>query len=377
MNNKIWLSSPHMGGSEMKYIESAFADNWIAPLGPNVNGFESDLENYLGQNVSVAALSSGTAALHLALVLLGVGIDDEVICQSLTFSASANSILYVGAKPIFVDSEPDTWNISPDSLEEAIKDRISKGKKPKAIMAVSLYGMPYKVDEITAISRRYEIPVIEDSAEALGSSYKGQKMGTFGDLSVISFNGNKIITTSGGGILISKNPEIKKKTIFLSTQAKDDAPHYEHTVLGYNYRMSNICAGIGRGQMEVLEERILQRRKNHEFYVDLFQDFEGINILSEPNEDFFSNHWLSVITIDESVYGFDREYLRLKLLEQQIEARPVWKPMHLQPFFKSSEFYGGQIADKIFNNGLCLPSGSNLSDDERERIRVVFVDVFQ
>ena len=377
MNNKIWLSSPHMGGSEMKYIESAFADNWIAPLGPNVNGFESDLENYLGQNVSVAALSSGTAALHLALVLLGVGIDDEVICQSLTFSASANSILYVGAKPIFVDSEPDTWNISPDSLEEAIKDRISKGKKPKAIMAVSLYGMPYKVDEITAISRRYEIPVIEDSAEALGSSYKGQKMGTFGDLSVISFNGNKIITTSGGGILISKNPEIKKKTIFLSTQAKDDAPHYEHTVLGYNYRMSNICAGIGRGQMEVLEERILQRRKNHEFYVDLFQDLEGINILSELSEDFFSNHWLSVITIDESVYGFDREYLRLKLLEQQIEARPVWKPMHLQPFFKSSQFYGGQIADTIFNNGLCLPSGSNLSDDERERIRVVFVDVFQ
>lgn len=244
-------------------------------------------------------------------------------------------------------------------------------------MAVSLYGMPFKVDEITAISRRYEIPIIEDSAEALGSSYKGQKMGSFGDLSVISFNGNKIITTSGGGILISKNPEIKKKTIFLSTQAKDDAPHYEHTVLGYNYRMSNICADIGRGQMEVLEERILQRRKNHKFYVDLFQDLEGINILSELSEDFFSNHWLSVITIDESVYGFDREYLRLKLLEQQIEARPVWKPIHLQPFFKSSEFYGGQIADTIFNNGLCLPSGSNLSDDERERIRVVFVDVFQ
>lgn len=377
MKKKIWLSSPHMGGSEMKYIESAFADNWIAPLGPNVNGFESDLENYLGQNVSVAALSSGTAALHLALVLLGVGIDDEVICQSLTFSASANSILYVGAKPIFVDSEPGTWNISPDSLEEAIKDRISKGKKPKAIMAVSLYGMPYKVDEITAISRRYEIPVIEDSAEALGSSYKGQKMGTFGDLSVISFNGNKIITTSGGGILISKIPEIKKKTIFLSTQAKDDAPHYEHTVLGYNYRMSNICAGIGRGQMEVLEERILQRRKNHEFYADFFEDINGINVLSEPNEDFFSNHWLSVITIDESLCGFHRENVRLKLLEHHIEARPVWKPMHLQPFFKSSQFYGGQIAETLFNNGLCLPSGSNLSHEERERISNALVKIFR
>lgn len=244
-------------------------------------------------------------------------------------------------------------------------------------MAVSLYGMPYKVDEITAISRRYEIPVIEDSAEALGSSYKGQKMGTFGDLSAISFNGNKIITTSGGGILISKNPEIKKKTIFLSTQAKDDAPHYEHTVLGYNYRMSNICAGIGRGQMEVLEDRIIKRRENHKFYKEFFKDIEGINILSEPNEDFFSNHWLSVITIDESICVFDREYVRLQLLEHHIEARPVWKPMHLQPFFKSSQYYGGKVAKRLFQNGLCLPSGSNLSHEERERISNALVKIFR
>ena len=266
MDKKIWLSSPHMGGEEMKYIQAAFDENWISPLGPNVNGLEQDLERFLDANVHVAALSSGTAALHLSLILLGIKAGDYVICQSLTFSASANPIIYMGAIPIFVDSEKDTWNLCPNAVEDAIKFGISKGKKPKAIIAVSLYGMPYKVDEIKEISERYEIPVIEDSAESLGSAYKNQKCGTFGDLSVLSFNGNKIITTSGGGALIVKNKEFKNKAVFLSTQAKDDAPHYEHTNIGYNYRMSNICAGIGRGQMEVLEKRIAKRRENHNIY---------------------------------------------------------------------------------------------------------------
>ncbi|QBO57213.1 DegT/DnrJ/EryC1/StrS family aminotransferase [Chryseobacterium salivictor] len=374
MDKKIWLSSPHMGGGEMKYIQQAFDENWIAPLGPNVNGLENDLETYLGEGVHVAALSSGTAALHLSLILLGVETGDFVICQSLTFSASANPIIYMGAHPVFVDSEKDTWNLCPNAVEDAIKFGISKGKKPKAIITVNLYGMPYKAEEISALSKRYDIPVIEDSAEALGSSYKNQKCGTFGDLSVISFNGNKIITTSVGGCLTVKNKEFKDKAVFLATQAKDNAPHYEHTSIGYNYRMSNVCAGIGRGQMEMLEERIQQRRANHRFYQELFQDHLSVTLHTEPTADYFSNHWLSVACLSPEL-GITRAELMEKFTEEEIETRPIWKPMHLQPVFRNAAFFGSDLSEKLFNNGLCLPSGSNLSDSDRARIAGVFKKV--
>lgn len=370
MKTKIWLSSPHMGGSEMKFIQKAFDENWIAPLGPNVNGLEKDLENYLGDEVHVAALSSGTAALHLALIMLGIEREDYVICQSLTFSASANPIIYLGATPIFVDSEKDTWNLCPNAVEEAIKFGISKGKKPKAIVAVCLYGMPYQSDEITALSLQYDIPVIEDSAEALGSSYKGRKSGTFGDFSILSFNGNKILTTSGGGALISKTGILKEKTVFLSTQAKDDAPHYEHTTIGYNYRMSNICAGIGRGQMEVLEERIEQRRANHQFYQELLKDHPHCDVHIEPCEDFYSNHWLSVALMKKGS-KINREMMTSFFNADHIETRPIWKPMHLQPVFKDHTYFGGDLAENLFERGLCLPSGSNLTDSDKNRIAEV------
>ncbi|MSN87589.1 DegT/DnrJ/EryC1/StrS family aminotransferase [Riemerella anatipestifer] len=371
MNTKIWLSSPHMGGNEQKYINEAFAENWVAPLGPNVNQFEGDIKKYLGENIEVAALSAGTAALHLALIILGVKAGDEVICQSMTFSASANPIAYQGATPVFVDSEKETWNMCPLALEDAIKDRLSKGKKPKAIIVVHLYGMPAKMDELTAVASKYEIPIIEDAAEALGSSYKGQKCGTFGEMSILSFNGNKIITTSGGGALICKTSEQKDKAVFLSTQARDNAPHYQYSEIGYNYRMSNICAGIGCGQMEVLDERISQRRANHQFYIDLFKNMEGVEVLTEPSEDCFSNHWLSAVVIDAQKAGFSREDLRLKFLEDNIESRPLWKPMHLQPVFAEAPYYGGRVAEQLFENGLCLPSGSNLTDADRQRISEV------
>ncbi len=369
MNNKIWLSSPHMGGTEQKYVQEAFNTNWIAPLGPNVNGFEQDLENYLGEDSKVACLSSGTAALHLALVLAGVKLNDEVLCQSMTFSASANPITYQGAKPIFVDSEQDTWNMCPNHLEKAIKEGISAGKKPKAIIVVHLYGMPAKMDEILVIANKYEIILIEDAAEALGSTYKGQKCGTFGDYGVLSFNGNKIITTSGGGALVCKTEESKQKAIFLATQARDNAPHYQHSQIGYNYRMSNVVAGIGRGQMEVLDKHIGLRREMNQFYREIFKNIEGIDVFVEPSTDYFSNHWLSCITIDEQKIGFSSEYIRLKLLEDNIESRPLWKPMHLQPVFKSSMYFGNLVSEKLFNNGLCLPSGSNLTSKEREQIK--------
>lgn len=371
MKPKIWLSSPHMGGSELKYINEAFDQNWVAPLGPNVNNFETDLEQYLSENVKVAAVSAGTAALHLALVILGVKAGDEVICQSFTFAASANPIVYQGATPVFVDSEPETWNMCPVALETAIKDRIAKGKKPKAVIVVHLYGMPAKMDEIIEVASRYEIPVVEDAAEALGSSYKGKKCGTFGEISFLSFNGNKIITTSGGGALVCKTQEQKEKAVFLSTQARDNAPHYQHSQIGYNYRMSNISAGIGRGQMEVLDLRISQRRKNHDFYQEVFKNIDGIELFTESNSDFFSNHWLSAITIDAQKTGFDREQLRLKLQEENIESRPLWKPMHLQPVFADAPYYGGNVAENLFNNGLCLPSGSNLTAEDLERIKNV------
>lgn len=376
-NSKIWLSSPHMSGKEMIYINEAFETNWIAPVGSNISGFEHDLENYF-ENHHVAVLNSGSAALHLGLILLGIKSGDEVLVQTHTHIASVNPVVYLGATPIFIDSEKDTWNICPETLETAIEDRIKKGKKPKAIIAVELYGMPYKYDEIKAISEKYQIPILEDSAEALGSTYKNQKCGTLGDISILSFNGNKIITTSGGGAIVSKNKEIKDKAIFLSTQARDLAPHYQHSEIGFNYRMSNISAGIGRGQMQVLEERILQRRKMNQFYKDYFSEIDGVTVFSEPNEDFFSNHWLSAILIDSSkTGGKSREDLRLALEAENIESRPIWKPMHLQPVFQNYPYYGDSISETIFEKGLCLPSGSNLLDIDKERITKVLDKFFE
>ncbi len=369
MKSKIWLSSPHMGESEQSFVNEAFATNWIAPLGPNVDGFEKDLEGFLGQNVHVAALSSGTAALHLALILLGVKRGDEVICQSMTFSASANPIIYQGATPIFIDSEEQTWNMSPEFLEEAILERLSKGKKPKAIIVVHLYGMPADMERIMAISRQYEIPVVEDAAEALGSTYNNRALGTFGDLGVLSFNGNKIITTSGGGALVSANGKWISKARFLATQARDEAPHYQHSHIGYNYRMSNICAGIGRGQMEVLPLRVQQRRRNFDFYKNAFAPLSEISFLNEPTIKYFSNRWLSTVLVKESFEkGINREQLRKALEVENIESRPLWKPMHLQPVFKNCYFYGNGTSYFLFKNGLCLPSGSNLSEEELTRV---------
>jgi dTDP-4-amino-4,6-dideoxygalactose transaminase len=375
-NSKIWLSSPHMGGNEQKFVQDAFDTNWVAPLGPNVTGFEQDIEAYIGNKSFVAALSSGTAAIHLGLILLGVKAGDEVICQSFTFSASANPILYQGAEPIFIDSESETWNMCPKALENAIVDRISKGKKPKAIIAVHLYGMPFKVEEIRKIADTFQIPILEDSAEALGSTYKDQKCGTFGDIGVLSFNGNKIITTSGGGALVAKSKETKEKAVFFATQSRDNAPHYQHSEIGYNYRLSNICAGIGRGQMEVLDKHVDLRRKMHKFYVNYFQNIDGVTVFVEPNSDYYSNHWLSAILIDATkTNGKTREDLRLALEKENIESRPLWKPMHMQPVFKSYPYYGDNIAQNLFENGLCLPSGSNLQDSDIERLQVAF-DVF-
>ena len=369
MKPKIWLSSPHMGGNELKYVQEAFDTNWIAPLGPNVTGFEEDLKRFLNTEKEVVALSSGTAAIHLGLILSDVVAGDEVLCQSMTFFASANPIAYQGATPIFIDSEKDTWNMCPIALEEAIKDRISKGKRPKAIIVVHLYGMPAKIDEIMAIAIKYEISLIEDAAEALGATYKGQKCGTFGDFGILSFNGNKIITTSGGGALVCKTKERKQKAIFLATQARDVAAYYQHSEIGYNYRMSNVLAGIGRGQMEVLSEHISLRRNMHQFYKTVFKNVVGVTVLEEPNADYFSNHWLSCILIDAHIAPFSGEELRSALLEENIESRPLWKPMHLQPVFKNTHFYGTTISENLFNTGLCLPSGSNLIDLDKQRIR--------
>ena len=375
---KIWLSSPHMGGSEQKYVQDAFDTNWIAPLGPNVDGFENDLQHYLDQDCFVGALSSGTAAVHLGLILLGVKAGDEVICQSMTFSASANPILYLGATPVFVDSELETWNICPIALENAIIDRIKKGIKPKVIIAVHLYGVPYKIEEIRTIANKYDISILEDSAEALGSSYKGQKCGTFGEIGVFSFNGNKIITTSGGGAIVTRTKEIKDRAVFFATQSRDNAVHYQHSEIGYNYRLSNICAGIGRGQMEVLDTRVSQRRAMHDFYVDLFKEIPGITVFTEPNENYFANYWLSSILIDpELTNGIDRESVRLAFAAEKIECRPLWKPMHLQPIFEKYPYYGSNVAENLFKKGLCMPSGSNLTDEDRKRIISVAEDLFQ
>lgn len=363
-----------MGGREQHFVNQAFDTNWVAPLGPNVSGFEADLERYLGGEVHVAALASGTSAIHLGLIMLGVGPGDEVICQSFTFSASANPIVYQGATPVFVDSEAATWNMCPQALEEAIEDRIAKGKKPKAIIAVHLYGMPYLHDEIMQVAKRYEIPVLEDSAEALGSTYKGQKCGTLGDISILSFNGNKIITTSGGGALVCKTAAQKEHAVFLSTQARDQAPHYQHSHIGYNYRLSNICAGIGRGQMEVLDPHMNLRRAMNVFYRRVL-DRQGVTFQTGPSQDFYSNFWLTSVLINPES-GRTREELRLAMEAQNIESRPLWKPMHLQPVFAHCPYYGGKVSESLFERGLCLPSGSNLTDDDRARIEGVFRTFF-
>lgn len=373
MNNKrIWLSSPHMGGKEQVFVNEAFKTNWVAPLGPNVNGFEQDIADYLSEGVEVAALSSGTAALHLALIITGVEKGDEVICQSMTFSASANPIVYQGAVPVFIDSEPDTWNMSPYWLEEAIKDRMAKGKKPKAIIPVHLYGMPAKMEDILRVAKNYEIPVIEDAAEALGSVYQDRKMGSFGEMSILSFNGNKIITTSGGGALVSKNKVFIEKARFLATQARDAAPHYEHSQIGYNYRMSNICAGIGRGQMMVLDERVNRRREIFERYKSALSAWD-IGYQHEL-QGMFSNRWLTALLFNTS-QGLINNKLREGLMMENIESRPLWKPMHLQPVFKDALYYGEGISEDLFERGLCLPSGSNMTENELNIVIEKIIDL--
>ena len=370
--NKIWLSSPHMGGSEQKYVQEAFDTNWVAPLGPNLNAFEADLEKYLGRDVKVAGLSAGTAALHLALKLAGVQAGDKVLCQSMTFAASANPITYEKAVPVFIDSEPETWNMSPELLEKAIKDLSAKGQKPKAIIAVHLYGMPAQMKEIMEIARKYDIKVIEDAAESLGSHIYGQMTGTFGDYGILSFNGNKIITTSGGGALITHTEKDKEKAVFWATQARDNAPHYQHSEIGYNYRMSNILAGIGRGQMEVLPLRIEQRRANFDFYKEALKDLPLELAPLEP-EGFFSNRWLTTILTDSYE---TREKIRLHLASENIEARPLWKPMHMQPIFHDAPAYVNGVSENLFDKGLCLPSGSNLTPEDKERVINAIKEVF-
>lgn len=353
-----------MGGTELDYIHFAFQENWIAPLGPNVNAFEGSIyEHYKGER-EIAALSSGTAALHLGLQILGVSQGDEVLCQSLTFSASANPIVYQGATPVFVDSEWDTYNICPVALEAAIEDRLMAGIKPKAIIAVHLYGMPYQQDKIQTIAEKYNIPVMEDSAESLGSHINGQACGSFGRLAILSFNGNKIITTSGGGALVCRTDEDKKRAIHLATQARDDAPHYQHSDIGFNYRMSNVLAGIGIGQMEVLQDRVDARRRNFDTYKAELASYNEFAFLEEP-EGYYSNRWLS--TVMTSSFEL-REKIRLGLWEDNIESRPIWKPMHLQPVFEQCRFYGTTVAEEIFDRGLCLPSGSNLTKQDLDRV---------
>ena len=366
MNKKIWLSPTHLGGQEQNYIYEAFDSNWIAPFGPNIHEFEKSLQQYIAKNKYITALNSGTAAIHLALILAGIKRDDLVLCQSFTFSATANPIAYQGAIPVFIDSERETWNMSPVYLKEAIEYQISMGKKPKAILVVHLYGMPAKLDEIRAIAKKHEITLIEDAAEALGSTHKGQKCGSFGDYGILSFNGNKIITTSGGGALICKDATTKNKAIFLATQARDEAPHYQHTEIGYNYRMSNVVAGIGRGQMEVLDKHIGYRRAMNDFYKDLFKNIKSVTLFEEPSSDYYSNHWLSAILLESYK---QREALRLHLEKANIESRPLWKPMHLQPVFEKYRYYGENVSEDLFNRGLCLPSGSNLTDKDRSRIK--------
>ena len=366
MQSRILLSLAQMGGSEQRYIQEAFDTNWIVPLGPNVNGFENDLKKFLGQNRSVVALSAGTAAIHLGLLQLGVGVGDEVICQSFTFAASANPIKYLGATPIFVDSEEQTWNISPEWLEKAIIDRKAvTGKYPKAIIPVHLYGMPAKMDEICAIAEKYNIPIMEDAAEAIGATFKNRQCGTFGEFGALSFNGNKMITTSGGGALICRTEEEAKQTMFLATQARENRPYYYHEHIGYNYRMSNICAGIGRGQMEVLDHHIARRRAIHALYTTLLADCNGVSVKQNPNANFESNFWLTCIEVDPAICnGKTANDIRLHLESCNVESRLLWRPMHMQPVFADCPYYGDGVSEHIFERGLCLPSGSSLTDEQ-------------
>jgi dTDP-4-amino-4,6-dideoxygalactose transaminase len=373
--SKIWLSSPNMGGREEDFVKEAFNKNWIAPIGPNIDAFEKDICRYNNVN-HAAALSSGTSGIHLALILLGIKSGDEVLCSSFTFSASANPIRYQLATPIFVDSEEETWNIDPILLEKAIIDRTKIGIKPKALILVHLYGVSAKIDEILSICEKYEIPIIEDAAEALGSLYKGKALGTFGKFGVYSFNGNKIITTSAGGMLVSNDKKLIEKARFLSAQARDEAPHYQHSQIGYNYRMSNICAGIGRGQMQILDLRVSQKRKIRSFYERIFNGFDGVKILKE-NSNSFSNAWLSCILIDSKKTGFSRENLRLAFEKDNIEARPLWKPMHLQPVFENFPSYLNGVSEKLFSQGLCLPSDTNMRENEFKRVEEVISNLLK
>jgi dTDP-4-amino-4,6-dideoxygalactose transaminase len=364
---KIWLSSPHMGTKEQEFVREAFDTNWIAPLGPHVDGFEQDLAQFVGVG-HAAALSSGTAAIHLALVMLGVGSGDFVLCQSFTFSGSANPIAYVGATPVFVDSEEQSWNMCPNALEQALVDLRGKGKSVKAIIPVHLYGMPARMNEILELAQKFSVPVVEDAAEALGSTYEGKACGSLGEIGILSFNGNKIITTSGGGALLSNNEKWAQKARFLSTQARDTAPHYQHSQIGYNYRMSNVCAAIGRGQMTVLNDRVEARRRNHAYYEQTLSDLPGLSFLPEP-DGCFSNRWLTCVLIDpEHSGGVTRETVRLALDDQNIESRPLWKPMHMQPIFADAPYYGNGTSERLFKNGLCLPSGSNLSETDLQKV---------
>lgn len=369
MNERILLSLAHMGGTEREWVEKAFATNWIVPLGPNVDEFERRLEDYLGvEHGRVVALSAGTAAIHLGLVMLGVGKGDEVLCQSFTFAASANPIVYQGASPVFVDSESDTWNMSPAALEKAIEERLKvTGRLPKAIIPVHLYGMPAKMDEIIAIADRYGIPVLEDAAEALGSRYKGRMCGTMGKYGVLSFNGNKIITTSGGGALVCPDAEAAKRVKFYATQARENRPYYYHEVIGFNYRLSNVSAGIGCGQMDVVADHVARRREIDGLYVKLLADVAGVTVHVNPTADFDSNYWLTTITVDEST-GHTPDELRLALEADNIESRLLWRPMHMQPVYADAPYYGGDVSDKLFDRGLCLPSGSSLTDDDIRRV---------
>ena len=358
MLSKIYLSENKLS------VEIQLSTNNINLL----SDFEIGIEKYYGLSNKVAVLNSGTSSLHLALILAGVKQNDEVLCQSFTFSASANPIVYQGAKPVFIDSENDTWNMCPEFLEDAIKNRIAKNKKPKAIIVVHLYGMPAKIDLIVEIAKKYNIALIEDAAEALGSIFKGQKCGAFGDFGILSFNSNKIITLSSGGALVCDTEENKQKAIFLATQARDNTIHYQHSEVGYNYRMSNVLASVGIEQMNVLSEHVSLRRKNNKFYQEFFKNISGIKVFTEPTTNYFSNHWLSCIIIDSSITGFTKEDLRLQLKKDNIESRPLWKPMHLQPVFKNCAYYGNNVAESLFEKGLCLPSSSNLTDVDRERI---------
>lgn len=363
MKPRILLSYVHMGGPERDWVEKAFESEWIVPLGPNVDEFEHRLEKYLGAP-NVVALSAGTAAIHLALVALGIGSGDEVICQSFTFAASANPIKYQGADPVFVDSEPDTWNMSPDALEEAIIDRKKQtGHYPKAIIPVYLYGMPAKMDEIRAIADKYDIPIVEDSAEALGSEYKGKKCGTLGNYGCLSFNGNKIITTSGGGALVCHSKEEADRVKFYATQAREQRPYYYHETIGYNYRLSNVSAGIGCGQMDVLQPHVELRRAIHDFYTKELAGIEGVSVQQNPSTDFNSNFWLSTVLIDPKT-GKDPESLRQFMLDAGVETRRLWRPMHMQPVFADAPYYGGTTCETLFDRGLCLPSGSGLKEEE-------------